>query len=249
MKNAFTTFTTLIFLLLLTGCGPSEQSFEPKKIYDCNRTYYETAYETTWTSTESASLDYNRWSGKITFTPPSTNENKTKIAWGMDTDKFFELCSSGNRGVWSSACSHFQHCVSVVKNIEVPNQEEFVSLDYKGTAEFIKQKLYNSGETKPREKCYGERCWMTVDNINNACDVVARTYSSTTVGDAIFKNIPELDYEQSQILGKKAVRGYGECMCALHNALDIKDDMSIGYCMGDSYYDCDTAFCGRNIKR
>ena len=75
----------------------------------------------------------------------------------MDTDKFFELCSSGNRGVWSSACSHFQHCVSVVKNIEVPNQEEFVSLDYKGTAEFIKQKLYNSGETKPREKCYGEQ--------------------------------------------------------------------------------------------
>jgi hypothetical protein len=252
MKQFLPILPILLFLLLLTGCSPSEQSFEPKNIYDCNRTYYETAYETTWISTESASLDYNRWSGKITFTPPSTKKNTTGIAWGMDTDKFFEHCSTGNIGVWSTACSHFQQCVSVVKNIEIPNQEEFVSLDFKEAAEFIKQKLYSVGKTEPRRNCFNGRCSMPVDNITNSCDVVQRTYSATTVGDSIFKNIPELDYEQSQALGVKAVEGYGECLCALHDFLNIKDDYSIGYCIGDNYFDCERgegAFCGRNIQR
>lgn len=262
-------------IFLIISCGPSEEpstseesstpksskeSFTPKSIYDCNRTYYETAYETTWTSTEGASLNLNKRSGKITFTPPGTEENKSKIAWGMNADKFFEHCSVGNRGVWSTACSHFQHCISVVKNTEnnKDGTEASDSLSYQETAVFIKQKLYSRSKTKARESCnrvwiadknlYGNRCVMKVDNIIDACDVVSRTYSSVTVGDSIFKNIPELNYEQAQELGKKAVKGYGECMCALHNALDIKDDMSIGYCVDDSYYDCDTAFCGRNLS-
>ena len=246
-------FFKLSLVLFLFGCGPSPEeiekssndlnenesssiSFSPRFLQDCNRTYYETEYETTWTSTKDASLKYNRWSGRITYSPPSTKENTAKIAWGMNASKFFEHCSSGNIGVWSSACSHFQQCVSVVKNRDMNNQD-FILLDYQGTAEFLKETLYPKGKTEARENCIGNNCRMTVDNITQACDVVSRTYSATTVGDSIFKNIPELDYAKSQELGVNAVKGYGTCMCVLHNAINIKDDMSIGYCEGDKYFD------------
>ena len=241
------------FVLMACGGGSSkEESFSPKVIQDCNKTYYETEYQTTWSTTESASLNVGKFSGKITYTPPSQREINSTVAWGMDTDRFFKNCSAGNRGVWSSACSHFQECVSIVKHVETEKDAaKFVSLNFQGTAEYIKQKQFG-GKTEAKEKCVGARCWMNVPNISNACGVVASTYSSVTTGDAIFKNIPELSYAESQSLGIEAVKGFGKCMCVLHNALGIKDDMSIGYCIEDKYIECtgsQPAFCGRDIDR
>jgi hypothetical protein len=93
---------------------------------------------------------------------------------------------------------------------------------------------------------------MSVPNIIKACDVVSSTYSARTVGDSIFQYIPELDYETAMKLGAKAVKGYGECLCSLHNELEIKDDYSIGYCQGDQFIECkgkEGAFCGREVER
>ena len=67
-------FFKLSLVLFLFGCGPSPEeiekssndlnenesssiSFSPRFLQDCNRTYYETEYETTWTSTKDASLN------------------------------------------------------------------------------------------------------------------------------------------------------------------------------------------------
>ena len=138
-------------------------------------------------------------SGKITYQPRTTKENKSTVTWGMSSDKYFSNCSPGNKGVWSSACPYYQKCVSEVKYLDSGKSDnEFVELDFERTAKFIKSKLLASGKTtKQKEKCVGNRCWMTTPNITAACDAVSSTYSGKVVGNSIFENIPEFSYEKS----------------------------------------------------
>ena len=223
MRKVLSLFLSIIFV---ASCGSGEESFEPKVLSDCDRTYYETTR--------------------------TAKDNKSTVTWTMSSDKYFSNCSPGNKGVWSNACPYYQKCVSEVKYLDSGKSDnEFVELDFERTAKFIKSKLWASGKTTERkEKCRGNRCWMTTPNITAACDAVSSTYSGKVVGNSIFENIPEFSYEKSHELGQKAVKGYGECLCILHNALNIQDDYSIGYCIGERYIECDKkAFCGREIKR
>jgi hypothetical protein len=71
------------------------ESFSPTELSDCNRTYYETSYKVSWTSVEDAHLDIELFTGKITYTPPRKEKHRRNAAWGMSTDKFFNLVRQG----------------------------------------------------------------------------------------------------------------------------------------------------------
>lgn len=170
----------------------------------------------------------------------------------LNSHNFLDYCWYGGAGQFNKIeCQKYQHCVSTLRHNESHDSSlEFIELDFDEAVNFIKEKMAINSRTESRESCIGDRCQMRSSNIENACDAVVSTYNPAVVGNSIFSHIPELNYRESQELGELAVVGYGECMCALHNALGIKDDMSIGYCVGSQYMECEeTAFCGREIAR
>ena len=79
-----------------------------------------------------------------------------------------------------------------------------------------------------------------------ACDVVVRTYNPEEVASSISKVFP-ISSEEAKPLGEKAVKGYGICACVVSNAFDIEIDISIGYCKGEEYVECQKAYCGRDL--
>lgn len=84
------------------------------------------------------------------------------------------------------------------------------------------------------------------------CGEVVHTYSGSVVGAAIKRNystLSEMTNEVAQGLGEKAVEGYGECMCVMHNYFGVKDQISIGFCIDDTFHECKTAFCGATGDR
>ena len=158
----------------------------------------------------------------------------------MNSKSFLNSCS-----VQTKDCIQFQKCISKVKHLETNKPDsELIILDYDQASVFFKLKRY--GPTTSYEDCNNNRCSKRVDNITNACKAAMYTYSPTVMGQSIFENVPEFSYSQSLALGMKAVN---ECRCVLYNALKIKDDISIGYCVGEKLIECKTAFCGRNVKR
>jgi hypothetical protein len=239
---------------LFAGCSDKntiETSFSPTQLQHCDRAYQETNYKTEWTSGSDASASLSLISGKITFSPSTKKTHKDEVTWRMDQNRFYDNCSEGNFGVWSSACPYYQQCVSLVKHLKSGKpSNEFTELDFEGVATFIKSEQSDGEETKSREKCYGDRCWQVTDNITKVCDGTSSTYSPTVIGNSIFHNIPEIGYQESQQLGKKVIAGFGTCLCVLHKRLKIKDDYSIGYCSGEKFLSCDGkgAFCGRKVK-
>ena len=217
---------TPIFLLFIVSCAqdPEPESFEVNKISDCDRMYYETTYNTSFTTTEDAYLKNNRISGKITFVPQKQKSNSGKVTFGMDQGRFIQNCSAGNKGIWSKACPYYQQCMSMVSYVNSEEENKtYKELNYQETATYIKENTPQSPSTD--------------STVASACGVVARTYSATTVADSIFAKISEISWDDSRMLGEKAVEGFGECLCAIDNHLNRKGDYSIGYCTNDIYTD------------
>jgi len=89
-------------------------------------------------------------------------------------------------------------------------------------------------------------------DISSACGTVAGTYKAKELAGSIMSRIPSINVKNALILAEKGISGYGECMCVLYNFTEFKDDMSIGYCVGEEYVNCNEsnggAFCGRKLK-
>ena len=84
------------------------------------------------------------------------------------------------------------------------------------------------------------------------CEEVIRTYSGFALADKIlseYSQLASMTRTVAQELGDKAVVGYGECQCAMHHHFKVRDNMSIGFCIEDKYYDCETAYCGATGDR
>ena len=247
----------IIYLIFFRGDDEGKikpETFSPTNLLDCNRTYPETTYKSEWTSGKDATVSLDLISGIISYNSSTKKSHTSSVAWAMDQNKFFENCSSGNYGVWSSACPYYQQCVSVVSHLFSKNPpSEFVEMDYEAVAVFIKSQNTSGAKTVSKEVCHGDRCSQKTDNIVDACSVVSSTFSSQVTANSIFKFVPEIDYKRAHQLGEKAVKGYGECLCVLHKELEIEDDYSIGYCAGEKFIDCNSrnggAFCGRKIRR
>jgi hypothetical protein len=247
MKNS--TLTIMLFLIIsCSGCSKPEKIYvSPTTLKQCDRSYDETTYDSVWTSGNDASVSFNLVSGDLKLSPSTKKTNTTKVTWRMDQDKFFVNCSPGNKGVWSSACPYYQKCVSIVKHSKSDKPSSIELLDYEGVARFIKRQQVGTAKTSPTRNCHGIHC-----PVKDACDVVSSTYNPVVVGNSIFQYIPEIDYEEAQQLGIKAVKGYGACLCALHNYTEVEDDFSIGYCVGERYVECNSrnggAYCGRELR-
>ena len=92
----------------------------------------------------------------------------------------------------------------------------------------------------PVERIYTE------SDVLAACDAVVYTYNPERVASSISQVFP-ISTEEAKPLGEKAVKGYGICACVVSHAFDIEIDISIGYCKGEKYIECQKAYCGRDL--
>lgn len=89
------------------------------------------------------------------------------------------------------------------------------------------------------------------------CGEVVHTYSGGVVGNKIlstYKDLTSMNESVANKLGDQAVEGYGECMCVMHDYFKVKDNFSIGFCVGPDYFTCSHpqmsgAFCGESGDR
>lgn len=222
-------FFMSVLCFLISGCSKQEMEVvaneSPTELYHCDKSSYpEAAFE----------------------------RNGKKVTVGMDQENFIYRCSDGNHGIWSAACSYYQSCVSQVKQHKdgLP-LTELVDLDFREVAEYLKSQNKHT-KTLVSEKCHNGICSKVVEAAMNACSAATESFNPVLAGDKIFEHIAEVTYEESRLLGQKAVKSYGTCLCVIHNYLSIDDDYSIGYCIGDEFIECkgrDSAFCGRKVNR
>lgn len=219
----------------------------PDNYYYCDRSYSETSRSVTSTSTESSYLHYNIVTGKVSVKPGKVNEYKNTITSSMDEDVFYKFCATGARSnPRTAACPYFMECVSEIfhKKNRLKGIPEILS--FERVAKILRDDNIERGRLEPSISvargmhAYNKpNLWLyDVKNFKNACDVVSSTYSGSVVAAEIYKHVPEVpDFLTAQKLGEKAVEGYGECNCVLENYTGIKQVMSIGYCVGDAYFD------------
>lgn len=88
---------------------------------------------------------------------------------------------------------------------------------------------------------------------NRICKKTIHTYSSKVMAGEILRTYYDLTEMTSIVAGKlgaEAVKGYGECQCVMHDYFKVRDNISIGFCIGPNYQDCrDTAYCGASADR
>jgi len=79
------------------------------------------------------------------------------------------------------------------------------------------------------------------------------TVNPSVLGNVIrgeFADFAPISEDEARELGLAASKGYGECQCVLHDHFKIKDNISIGFCIGKDYQDCrDEAYCGATADR
>lgn len=234
-------FIYLFLLLSLMSCSDDStrksNTIPLTLIAQCDRTYEETSRVVMSTNKKPGVLSYNLSTGAVSVDAGEDSTNKYNVQFSMDKTRFFEFCVPGSNGVKTSACPYYIECISKVKYNNQNSQGDVPYLNFKQASEFIRSENINSGPLFPSmvEKHSGSE-FTQITNIVNACDVVSRTYSSSIVAATIFENIPEVpNYKVAQSLGKKAVKGYGECRCVLANYIDMKENMSIGKCKGEKF--------------
>ena len=212
----------IIFALLplIAACGPTPVSFSPDQISDCSRTYYNVWHETSWLEDETSE---NGIKPMITYIPEETRSLR------LNESDFFPVCSPGDLSgfgysTWNSTCRGYQQCISAVRYFNA-NEDgaEYKELDFVETANYLRKSL--------KQQASGD------SEVSYACNILVSTASPETVADSIFAYIPEISWVESRALGEKAVKGYGECLCAIDNHLNRKGNHSIGYCIGDKYTD------------
>ena len=95
---------------------------------------------------------------------------------------------------------------------------------------------------------FGEDYEPPTRSVMVSCDRIPQTYDYNDISWDIAGQF-SITKEEADPIAKKAIDGYGECLCAVSSAFDIEIDVSIGYCQGEEFIECeDKAFCGRDLK-
>jgi hypothetical protein len=130
--------------------------------------------------------------------------------------------------------------------------------DYSSLASTYKKLFDLCGEESYLEQ-YAEFNALTkfASKTKTVCGEVVHTYSGGVVGSKIlstYKDLTSMNASVANRLGNQAVKGYGDCMCVMHDYFKVKDNFSIGFCMGPEYFSCSHpkvggAYCGQSRDR
>lgn len=150
-------------------------------------------------------------------------------------EDFGWVCHEGRDGVGAivdfDRCLAMQRCVSGVTHYKAGGVGEAPLLGYEETMRKLKASDYNQKTVTHRSGDY-----VKSYQINSACDRVSRTYNPESLAGHIFRHIPEVTSKAtSSQLGKKAIVGYGECLCVLSDFVGVKITTSIGKCEGPKF--------------
>lgn len=86
-------------------------------------------------------------------------------------------------------------------------------------------------------------------SVKSVCSEVKFTYDSGVIARQALRSFPRnnlsITEDEASSVSIKAVRGYGECLCAFGDHFNIKAHYSIGYCSGSEYsdYNCGYGEC------
>jgi len=233
-----------LFMLMFSGCGEPPKPAKPIKltsISQCDQHYDETTRMSQSTSSSSTYLKYDNVSGKVSIEAGDFKTHNHQVTFSMDKERFFEMCSPGKFGVGGTACPYYIECVSKVFHNQSIEKSELELLTFEGAAKIIREESIKLGQLKPSKLSLHPRAKEGskpdyVANFIKACNAVSGTYSGSVVGATIFENVPEVpDFSTAMVLGDKAVKGYGECLCVLANYTGLNNVMSIGRCEGDRF--------------
>jgi hypothetical protein len=236
----------LLLLIFISGCGNNEDNqIDPStitSIYQCDRSYSETARVVSSLTSEPSYLKYNISSGKVSLEQGNLAFNENNVTFSMEKERFFRICSPAGSSIAADACPYYIECISHVKFNKESAIGKVKYLDFEGVANYLRQDAIKQGDLKPSQvevHPYSKphRPLTVIKNVKNACDVIPSTYSGSVVAATVFENIPEVpSFEVAKMLGEKAVGGYGVCNCVLANYIGLDQKMSIGYCNGNKYY-------------
>jgi hypothetical protein len=89
------------------------------------------------------------------------------------------------------------------------------------------------------------------------CEEVVHTYRGSAVGEkiqSVYRELTSMDEITAIELGNRAVEGYGNCLCVMHDYFEVRDNFSIGFCVGPNYFTCShpqlgNAYCGQGADR
>jgi hypothetical protein len=178
-------------------------------------------------------------------------KEKDRIKWQNRADKLMND--------WRS-----QNCVTGVKSNEEKallskisstritfNDYNSIAINYKKLFELCFEESY--GESYSEFNALSEFASKT----NSICGEVVHTYSGEDVARkirSVYKELSTMDEVTSRVLGNEAVKGYGKCMCVMHDYFKVRDNISIGFCIGPNYFTCSHpqmsgAFCGESGNR
>lgn len=226
--------STLVVATLVFGCGESVPDYQRENVNWLIKQY--NGSSDLWDKGKAAQRIANvHWS------------EKEKLKWLKK--------SENHKANWRGA-----NCKVGVKSAaemrllaDLPSRRPLSGNDWSGAALGYKQLFELCGDLTYAEK-HAEYKGLAefYAKTEDICGEVVHTYSGSVVGAAIKRNYSDLSGmtdEVAQNLGKKAVEGYGECMCVMHNYFGVKDQISIGFCIDDTYHECKTAFCGATGDR
>ena len=231
-------FITLVILIMVSGC--SEPASDSKKWLV---SHYISEYQNSQNILEKKVAAYRiasiHW------------KEKDRLKWKKMGDDLTaqwrsENCSPGFKS------NEEKRLLSEVTSTRVTfNDYSSIAFDYKSLFDLCGDESY----LKP----YAEFRALAEfsGNTNSICGEVVHTYSGEVVGRKIQSRYKELTSMSETIalkLGNQAVEGYGECMCVMHDYFKVKDNFSIGFCVGPDYFTCSHpqmsgAFCGESGDR
>lgn len=204
----------ILFLILLMSYDETEAETENESV--------------SWANVESVS-DCDMQYKEASDEQRNSNGQTYTINYSMDADGFFDKCAEGNMGPWSKPCPYYQQCIASVKN-KLPGTVDIEPLSYAATAEYVRDYLIKQNELKNTAESANSRS----DNILKACSNPHER--GKALNGMIYRYIPEVpDLDVAERLALKANSGYGECICVLHDYLNLDIDMSIGKCLADQF--------------
>lgn len=227
-----------IVLLMLAGCGESVPDY--KKSYISNRISEFNETQDLLKKKEIAySIARSHW-----------NE-KDRLSWeSMGGDITAQWRSKNcNPGLKSN---EERRLLSEISSTRVTfNDYGSIASNYKSLFDLCGEKSY----LEPYAEFNALREFSS--KTESICGEVVHTYSGGVVGSKIlstYKELTSMNEAVASKLGNQAVKGYGECMCVMHDYFKVKDNFSIGFCVGHNYFTCSHpqmsgAFCGQNGDR
>ena len=231
-------FLVLGIFLILTGCGESATDTERKYINIMTSEFHET--QNLLAKKKIADdIAKNHWNEKSRF-------KWTEITEELKTQWKLENCTPGFKSYEE------KRILSEVASTRVSfNDYRDIAWNYR--------RLFDLCGNENYLEPYAEFSALAkfASKTRSICGEVVHTYSGEMIGRKIRSSYEELKSMNESIarkLGDQAVEGYGECMCVMHDYFKVKDNFSIGFCVGPEYFTCSHpqisgAYCGESGDR